>query len=239
MSSSHPRASRPKALALHALTLVITARVNSRNATTRWQQTIRARWSHNRRGWILPGQRARCLPTRPCPADASRPKPTRRPVPYLCADSQRAPTAVFRCRTLDPNVLIIILTSGDKGPRTPDHQWAYLSSVARLSPCDVTQLAKRLGQVNVGVSVDRFRAASSTRIAVPAPAHVRARTILAAAPDPLPPSGSLWPSCARYCARPGRNRGIDTEAARLREAFRAPQMRQPPPRRYATKLLDN
>ncbi len=34
---------------------------------------------------------------------------------------------------------------------------------------------KRLGQVNVGVSVDRLRAASSTRIAVPAPAFVRAR----------------------------------------------------------------
>lgn len=56
-----------------------------------------------------------------------------------------------------------------------EDQWAYLSSVARLSPREVTQLAKRLGQVSVGVSVDRLRAASSTRITVPAPPFMRAQ----------------------------------------------------------------
>jgi superfamily II DNA or RNA helicase len=56
-----------------------------------------------------------------------------------------------------------------------EDQWAYLSSIARLSPRDVTQMAKRLGQVSVGVSVDRLRTASSTRITVPAPPFVRAR----------------------------------------------------------------
>jgi hypothetical protein len=50
-----------------------------------------------------------------------------------------------------------------------------LSSLGRLSPRDVTRLAKRLGQVSVGASVDRLRAASSTRIAIPAPAFVRAQ----------------------------------------------------------------
>ncbi len=46
-------------------------------------------------------------------------------------------------------------------------------------------------------------------------------------PRPPPPS-SPWPSCAPCCARAGRSRGIDAEAARLRDAFRAEQMRQPP-----------
>jgi hypothetical protein len=56
-----------------------------------------------------------------------------------------------------------------------EDQWAYLSSVARLSPRELTQLAKRLGQVAVGASVDRLRAATSTRISVPAPTVIRAR----------------------------------------------------------------
>src|SRR5450755_4659380 len=56
-----------------------------------------------------------------------------------------------------------------------EDQWAYLSSVARLSPRELTQLAKRLGQVTVGASVDRLRAATSTRISAPAPAFIRAR----------------------------------------------------------------
>ena len=51
----------------------------------------------------------------------------------------------------------------------------YLSSAARLSPRELTQLAKRLGQVTVGASVDRLRAATSTRISAPAPAFIRAR----------------------------------------------------------------
>jgi len=56
-----------------------------------------------------------------------------------------------------------------------EDQWAYLSSAARLSPRELTQFAKRLGQVAVGASVDRLRAATSTRISVPAPTVIRAR----------------------------------------------------------------
>ena len=75
-----------------------------------------------------------------------------------------------RCRRRGATVFLDLATL-----EPHEDQWDYLSSVARLSPRDVTQLAKRLGQVSVGASVDRLRAASSTRIAVPAPALVRAR----------------------------------------------------------------
>ena len=75
-----------------------------------------------------------------------------------------------RCRRRGATVFLDLATL-----EPHEDQWAYLSGVARLSPRDVSQLAKRLGQVNVGVSVDRLRAASSTRIAVPPPALVRAR----------------------------------------------------------------
>jgi transposase len=55
-----------------------------------------------------------------------------------------------------------------------------------------------------------------------------ARAILAAAPTPAT-AAALSTACLRAVLRKaGRQRGIDTEAARLREAFRAPQMRQPP-----------
>src|ERR1035437_1602995 len=57
----------------------------------------------------------------------------------------------------------------------PEPTWAYLSSVARLSPRELTQLAKRLGPGTVGGSVDRLRAAPSPRISAPAPAFIRSR----------------------------------------------------------------
>ncbi len=55
-----------------------------------------------------------------------------------------------------------------------EDQWAYLSSVDRLSPREVTQLARRLGEVGVGAGVDRLRAATATRISVQAPPVVHA-----------------------------------------------------------------
>jgi len=55
-----------------------------------------------------------------------------------------------------------------------------------------------------------------------------ARTILAAAPDPAT-AARLTPTQLRALLRKaGRSRGVDPEATRLREAFRAPQMRQLP-----------
>jgi len=55
-----------------------------------------------------------------------------------------------------------------------------------------------------------------------------ARTILAAAPDPAT-AATLTPAQLRALLRKaGRRRGIDAEATRLRQALRAPQMRQLP-----------
>ena len=54
-----------------------------------------------------------------------------------------------------------------------------------------------------------------------------ARAVLAAAPTPAD-AAKLTLTQLRPAEKAGRSRGLDTEAARLREAFRAPQMRQPP-----------
>ena len=55
-----------------------------------------------------------------------------------------------------------------------------------------------------------------------------ARTILAAAPDPAAAAALTTARLRALLRKAGRSRGIDTQAARLREAFRAPQMRQLP-----------
>src|SRR5579859_4079829 len=56
-----------------------------------------------------------------------------------------------------------------------EDQWAYLSSLGRISPREASRLAQRLGQVTVGYSVDRLRAATSTRITVQPPPVIHAR----------------------------------------------------------------
>lgn len=56
-----------------------------------------------------------------------------------------------------------------------DDQWAYLSTVGRVSPRELTRLTKRLGMVSVGASVKRLRAATSTRISVAPPTVIHAR----------------------------------------------------------------
>jgi len=56
-----------------------------------------------------------------------------------------------------------------------DDQWAYLSSLGRMSPGEVSRVARRAGQVVVGAGVDRLSTPVSTRIrAAPPPIlHVR------------------------------------------------------------------
>jgi superfamily II DNA or RNA helicase len=71
-----------------------------------------------------------------------------------------------------------------------EDQWAYLSSLGRISPREAARLAQRLGQVAIGAGVDTVRPATSTRITVPTPAVVRARfgaTITVEGAD-LPPA---------------------------------------------------
>ena len=55
-----------------------------------------------------------------------------------------------------------------------EDQWAYLSTVGRLTPKEVARLAARLGEVRVGAGVDRLHSPTSTKIAVEPPAAVRA-----------------------------------------------------------------
>jgi superfamily II DNA or RNA helicase len=51
-----------------------------------------------------------------------------------------------------------------------DDQWAYLSTLGRLSPREVSRLAQQLGKPCVGSAVNRLAAATSTKIRVePAP----------------------------------------------------------------------
>ena len=55
-----------------------------------------------------------------------------------------------------------------------------------------------------------------------------ARAVLAAAPTPACAAKQTLTQLRALLRKAGRSRGIDAEAARLREAFRAPQMRQLP-----------
>ena len=58
-----------------------------------------------------------------------------------------------------------------------EDQWAYLSSLDRMTPRDVTRLAQRLGgahAVSVGAEVDRLHSATATKISVQPPPVVRA-----------------------------------------------------------------
>jgi superfamily II DNA or RNA helicase len=56
-----------------------------------------------------------------------------------------------------------------------DDQWAYLSSIGRLSPAEVSRVARRAGGVTVGASINKISVAVSTRIRATAPPVVRAQ----------------------------------------------------------------
>ena len=56
-----------------------------------------------------------------------------------------------------------------------DDQWAYLSSLGRMSPAEVNRVARRAGGVTLGTGIDKIGAAVSTRIRTTAPPIVHAR----------------------------------------------------------------
>jgi superfamily II DNA or RNA helicase len=56
-----------------------------------------------------------------------------------------------------------------------DDQWAFLSTLGRMSPAEVTRVARKAGQISVGASVDRISAAVSTRIRATPPSVIHAR----------------------------------------------------------------
>ena len=75
-----------------------------------------------------------------------------------------------RCRRLGTTLFLDVATL-----EPHDDQWAYLSTVGRVSPRELSRLAKQLGPVSVGAGVERLRAATSTRITVSPPAVIHAR----------------------------------------------------------------
>ena len=70
-----------------------------------------------------------------------------------------------------------------------------------------------------------FAAFAGTRGEIMRP---EARAILAAAPTPAAASTLTLAQLCGLLRNAGRSRGLDTEATRLRDVFRAPQMRQLP-----------
>ena len=75
-----------------------------------------------------------------------------------------------RCRRDGATVFL------DVGTLEPyEDQWAYLSSLNRLSPREVGRLAASVGAVSVGASVNRLAAPTSTRTRPSSPLIVHAR----------------------------------------------------------------
>jgi TOTE conflict system primase-like protein/type III restriction/modification enzyme restriction subunit len=56
-----------------------------------------------------------------------------------------------------------------------EDQWAFLSSLGRMSPREVARAADRAGQVTVGKAADRLNAPASTQTRPPVPAVIHAR----------------------------------------------------------------
>src|SRR5262245_56296688 len=56
-----------------------------------------------------------------------------------------------------------------------EDQWAYLSTLGRMTPREVRRAADRAGQVTVGVAVDQIGVPSSTKTRPPAPVMIHAR----------------------------------------------------------------
>nr|MBA3574620.1 helicase [Pseudonocardiales bacterium] len=75
-----------------------------------------------------------------------------------------------RCRRDGATVFL------DLGTLEPyEDQWAYLSTLDRLTPREATRLAGRIGTVAAGVSVDRLATSTSTRTRPQLPPVVHAR----------------------------------------------------------------
>lgn len=79
----------------------------------------------------------------------------------------------------------------DLGTLEPyDDQWAYLSTLGRVSPREAERVARRIRQVHVGTGVERLRPATSTKIAVQVPRTIRAclRSTITVEAAGLPPA---------------------------------------------------
>ena len=57
-----------------------------------------------------------------------------------------------------------------------DDQWAYLSSLGRMSPNEVTRVVRQAGHILVGADTERIRPATATKIRVEAPSVLSMRS---------------------------------------------------------------
>jgi hypothetical protein len=88
-----------------------------------------------------------------------------------------------------------------------EDQWAFLSSLSRMSPGEVSRIARRAGQVVVGAGVDRLGTPVSTRVCAMSPPILHAR--LAAG---IRVAGRTDPGAARNL----ETRGVHVEPGLLR-----------------------
>lgn len=90
-----------------------------------------------------------------------------------------------RCRRTNTTVFLDLATL-----EPHEDQFAFLSSLGRMTPREVSRLAQRLGQVSVGTDVDKLHPARATRITIQAPAIVHARLAarITVTGDDLPPA---------------------------------------------------
>ncbi len=71
-----------------------------------------------------------------------------------------------------------------------DDQWAYLSTLGRVSPREAERVTRRIGQVHVGAGVEKLRPAISTKITVQVPRTIHAclRSTITVEAAGLPPA---------------------------------------------------
>ncbi|MHB1738254.1 MAG: TOTE conflict system archaeo-eukaryotic primase domain-containing protein [Actinomycetes bacterium] len=115
-----------------------------------------------------------------------------------------------RCRRSGTTVFLDLATM-----EPCDDQWAYLSSLDRMTPRELARTAAQVGEPVVGVGVSRATTTKATRIQVPVPAVVHvtvASRVTVAAPDLTPAMASTLMHAASL-----RNPAFD-ERQRLRRS---------------------
>ncbi len=102
-----------------------------------------------------------------------------------------------------------------------DDQWAYLSTLDRMSPREVSRAVSRLGEPSVGPRASRISRANATRIQVPAPAHIRISkgpTVVIRGEDLTPPFASTLMHAASL-----RNPEFDERQRQRRSTWNVPR----------------
>jgi len=90
-----------------------------------------------------------------------------------------------RCRRRGTSVFLDLATL-----EPHDDQWAFLSTLGRMTPRQLTQVARTLGRVAVGATVHQLTPATSTRITIQPPPVIQARlhATITVAGSQLPPA---------------------------------------------------